>query len=601
LRKASLPSAGTEGQQETAAPKDATHRLEEPKVIHVDEPYHHLHHPDGFAQTPGPEEHTGLHGEGDVENEPILAADEVRPESAFQHPAISPTFGRRESMEFEGRSRTPSANHSRSNSRSTSQHNLPTLARFNSRDEREETHTPLEDVDEYEPLFPEDENAEKKPLSTAERFKQRPDSLTHRFPSQDIWEDSPNSLQLHTTVSTPDVPKREIFETPEQESFRRSQASRVDPHKVASQILESEGHHDKKSVSRPDIGKQRFPSRDIWEDAPESQKLVTTIEPSEDGEVKSPDVPTKPSISLRPQKRPQQAPPVDASMKPVISPTEKRQPPSIPDRPKPQVPSRPAKPVFPGNNGESKEATAKAKPAVPARPGGSKIAALKAGFLSDLNSRLQLGPQAPPKPQEKAEESPTEKAPLSDARKGRARGPARRKPAAENVGTKLPTIPEVRITETLTVWQVGEDGSLVVGKERQADQKDAAAPDNTSSETNTMAPPIAKNTAGESADPQTVPLKVDPVPSSEPTAIATQPIFTNAAHTITSSPYTEGPAVAPMVKQEPEASSPAVPTEADADKRPSTSSAELPVEDLAEVAAATTNGKRPSEGNEGDC
>ncbi|KAF7589467.1 hypothetical protein BBP40_004265 [Aspergillus hancockii] len=599
LRKESLSSAKTEGQQETAASKETTHKSEEPKVIHVDEPYHHLHHPDGFAQTPGPEEHSVL-GEGDAENEPILAADEVRPESAFQHPAISPTFGRRESMEFEGRSRTPSANHSRSNSRSTSQHNiLPTLARFNSREEREESGTPLENVEEYEPLFPEDDNTEKKPLSTAERFKKRPDSLKHRFPSQDIWEDSPNSLQLHAMVSTPDVPRPETFETPEQESFRRSQASRVDPHKVASQILESEEHHDKESASRPDIGKQRFPSRDIWEEAPESQKLVTTIEPSEEGEVKSPDVPSKPNIPLRPQKRPQQAPPVDASMKPVTSPTEKRQPPSIPDRPKPQVPSRPARSVFPGNGGESKEATAKAKPTVPARPGGSKIAALKAGFLSDLNSRLQLGPQAPAKPQEKkAEESPAEKAPLSDARKGRARGPARRKPAAENVAAKLPTIPEFRITETLTVWQVGEDGNLVVGKEGQADQE-AAAPDITSSENHTMAPPIAKNTAGESADPQTaVPVEEDPVPSSEPTATATQPTFTDAAHTITSTPDTEGPALVPTVKRDdPEASSEVMSTEADADKKPSTSSVESAAEDISEITAATADGKRPSEGN----
>ncbi|MBE1616103.1 altered inheritance of mitochondria protein 21, partial [Flavobacterium sp. SaA2.13] len=76
--------------------------------------------------------------------------------------------------------------------------------------------------------------------------------------------------------------------------------------------------------ARPEVAKQRFPSRDIWEDAPESHTLVTTIEPSEE-EVKSPEVPSKPSIPLRPQKRPQQAPAVDASTKPVTSPTEKRQ------------------------------------------------------------------------------------------------------------------------------------------------------------------------------------------------------------------------------------------------------------------------------------
>ncbi|KAE8328759.1 altered inheritance of mitochondria protein 21 [Aspergillus sergii] len=602
LRKESVPSAETEGQQQAAVSKDTAHKSEEPGVIHVDEPYHHLHHPDGFAQTPGPEELSGKHGEGDVdEDEPILAADEVRPESAFQHPAVSPTFDRRESMEVD-RSHTPSVNHSRSNSRTASHRNsLPTLARYNSRDEREETHTPLEDVEEYEPLFPEDDDAEKKPPSTTDRFKQRPDLLKHRFPSQDIWEDSPNSLQLHATVSTPDVPKNENFETPEQESFRRSQANRVDLHKVASQILQSEGHLDEKSVSRPDIVKQRFPSRDIWEDAPESQKLVTTVEPAEEKEVKSPDVPAKPSIPARPQKRPQQAPPVDASTKPVTSPTEKRQPPSIPDRPKPQVPTRPAKPVFPGNGGEPKDAAAKPKPAVPARPGGSKIAALKAGFLSDLNSRLQLGPQAPPKPQEKkTEEPPAEKAPLTDARKGRARGPARRRPAAENVAAKLPTISEVRITETWNVWEVNEAGNLVVGSEKQVDKNEVAALDTTSSENNTMAPPIAKNTAGELTDPQpTVSPKEDPVSSSDSTPSETQPpTFTEAAHTVTSSLDGDGPVVAPTTKQDgPEASSQAISAETDVDKTPSTPSAESEVEDVAEVAAATADGKRPSEGN----
>ncbi|KAE8348312.1 altered inheritance of mitochondria protein 21 [Aspergillus coremiiformis] len=582
LRKESLPSAEPMSQQDTTAAKDTAPKSEEPRVIHVDEPYHHLHHPDGFAQTPGPEDFSRNHGEGNVdEDEPILAADEVRPESAFQHPAVSPTFGRRESVEFD-RSRTPSVNHSRSNSRSASyQNSLPTLARFNSRDEREETHTPLEDVEEYEPLFPDDGNADKKPIPTAERFKQRPDMLKHRFPSQDIWEDSPNSLHLHATVSTPDVPRQEPPETPEQESFRRSQASRVDPHKVASQILESEEHHDEKSVTRPDIAKQRFPSRDIWEDAPESQKLVTTVEPSEEAEVKSPDVPTKPSLPIRPQKRPQQGPPVDASTKPATSPTEKRQPPSIPDRPKPQVPTRPAKPVLPGNSGESKDATAKAKPAVPARPGGSKIAALKAGFLSDLNSRLQLGPQAPPKPQQKkTEEAPAEKAPLSDARKGRARGPTRRRPAAETTSTKLPTIPEVRITETWNVWQVGEDGNLVVGKENQVDQKDVATP------------PIAKNTAGESADPHTTAShKGNPILSDDSTSVETQPIFTDATHTITSSLDREDPAMVATTKQdEPEASSETVSDATDADKKPGTSPAESPVDDVAEAVAAAADG-----------
>lgn len=584
LRKSSLPAAESQAQQDEAVEKEAVEKPQEPRVIHVDEPYHHLHHPDGFAQTPDPEELNRGFADGNEDDEPILAADEVRPESAYQHPAVSPSFERSGSVDYEGRSHTPSATHSRSNSRAASvQSGMPALTRYDSREEHGGVYTPLEDVEEYEPLFPEDDAKDKKTVSTAERFKQRPE-LKHRFPSQDIWEDSPNSLQLHATVSTPEGPKQEAFETPEQESFRRSHASHLDPHQVATQILESE-EHDEKPPARPEVAKQRFPSRDIWEDAPESHTLVTTIEPSEE-EVKSPEVPSKPSIPLRPQKRPQQAPAVDASTKPVTSPTEKRQPPVIPDRPKPQIPARPAKPISRASPEESKDIAPKPKPAVPARPGGSKIAALKAGFLSDLNSRLQLGPQAPPKPQEKKKEeeaAPVEKQPLSDARKGRARGPARRKPAVEKASTRLPTIPEVRITTTLNVWQVGEDGNLVVGSEANS-----AVPD---TKPDTMAPAIAKNIAGESVDPQPLPEKEEEVSASPKDTTVTEskePTFTEAAHSIpTDSAAEPSPAVEPVVKED-------VPIAKE------TSSPEQDVDNVAETLAASADGKRPSEGDIGE-
>ncbi|KAA8646177.1 hypothetical protein EYZ11_004780 [Aspergillus tanneri] len=591
LRKESVVSSGSEPQQEAATKE--VHRSEESGVIHVDEPYHHLHHPDGFAQTPDPETLDHVAGEGGAEeDEPILAADEVCPESAFQHPAVSPTFGRRESFEHESRSRTPSLNQSRSNSRSTSQvGGMPSLARFNSREEREDSHTPLEDVDEYEPLFPDDDKKDQKMLSAAERFKKRPEMLK-RFPSQDIWEDSPNSLQLHATVLTPDIPKLDTFETPEQESIRRSQTSHVDPYQVASHILESEDH-DEKSDSRRDASKQRFPSRDIWEDAPESQKLVTTIVPSEE-EAKSPEVPSKPIIQLRPENRPQQPPPVDASTKPATSPTEKRLPPQIPDRPKPQIPIRPAKPASHGNTEEAKDTSAKVKPAVPARPGGSKIAALKAGFLSDLNSRLQLGPQAPKPQEKKADEAPAEKAPLSDARKGRARGPARRKPAVENTVSKLPTIPEIRITMTWNVWQVGEDGNLIVGDGEKAEPKEATVtpPDtslSTDNNNNTNAPLSAENSTVESIDPQLTSNKEGPLAS--PKAEST---FTNAARTIPGSSDDTLSASEPAGKQaerdEPPSTVPTADTDATANKMPRPSYPEEKSDNISDVKAASADG-----------
>ncbi|RDW86366.1 Aim21 family protein [Aspergillus mulundensis] len=478
---------------------------EKPSFIHIDEPYHHRDHPDGFAHTPDPEE-IASRAQGEDDEEPILAADEVRPESAYLHAAVSPTFSRRESHDYEGRSRTPSVNESRSNSRNaTRRGSTPALARYNSH----EDHAPLEDVEEYEPLFPENESKENNPMSAAERFKKRPDMLKHRFPSEDIWEDSPNSHQLLTTVSTPDIPKESRFELPEQEEARKSREPSIDSHQVAQRILNGE----EPTASRPGLAKQRFPSRDIWEDAPESQTLVTTIEPSEEKQATSPDVPSKPTIPARPEKK--QPPQVDASTKPT-SPVEKRQPPVIPDRPKPQIPARPANRFSRSNGEEAQDASVKSKPAVPARPMGGKIASIKAGFLSDLNSRLQLGPQAPPKPQPK-QETPAEKGPLSDARKGRARGPARRKPAVESTSPRLPTIPEIKITETWNVWEVREDGKLVVGDGNKGEQSSTTSTSSDPSGWNTpMAPPLARNMSGGAVDPPRQPVK-EQVPESTPT------------------------------------------------------------------------------------
>lgn len=505
LRQMSFPASEIEpkapaAQLRTGRSSSHGHRPDS-EVIHVDDPMHPLHHPDGFAPTPAAYEHTpDVHNAAEDE-EPILAADEVRPESAYLHPAVSPTFEHRGSFEEE-RSRTPSVSHSRSNSRSASAQGAPMLTRYDSREMHEDLSTPLEDVEEYEPLFPEEGDAKKpRSLSATERFKKRPDMLKHRFPSEDIWEDTPNSLQLHATVTTPDLPKREsseLFETPEQEAARKSQTPKVDSHQVARHILQGEGGRDKAKVPvRPDTIKQRFPSRDIWEDAPDSQQLVTTVEPATD-EVKSPEVPSKPSIPPRPQKQTQ-----------ATSPTDKRQAPVIPDRPKPQIPARPA---MSGSQAPAEGVTAsKPKPVVPARPGGSKIAALKAGFLTDLNSRLQLGPQQS-KPQEKEPEPAAEKQPLSDARKGRARGPARRKPAVENANARLPTIPEIKITETWNVWSVGEDGNLTVGNKERKPSVPSTEESSLLSET-PMAPALAKNTAGESVDPTPEPKSVPKVAS----------------------------------------------------------------------------------------
>ena len=120
----------------------------------------------------------------------------------------------------------------------------------------------------------------------------RPDIRKHHFPSRDIWEDAPNSLQLETTVETPEptVTNSEaeakpsaVFEPPESEQLRKAEFIEPERHEAIrdpsqsmvkpkfNQTLQGEMNH-----SRPGLA-QRFPSRDIWEDTPDSLRLETTV------------------------------------------------------------------------------------------------------------------------------------------------------------------------------------------------------------------------------------------------------------------------------------------------------------------------------------
>lgn len=534
---------------------------------------------------------------------PILASDEVAKEQGAEYlqPAVSPAQERRGSNYYSGidseappfyqsgyrnSSRSGSVSNSRPSSRPGSIHgSLPGSARFTAIDDREDMHTPLEDVEEYEPLFP-DEEGKGRSIPATERFKRRE---MKRFPSQDIWEDTPNSLQLQATVNTPEAaevqaaqatkPSSATFEPPEAEKARKGEVSEREKEKLIpkdERLLNSNFKpHLREEMTRPGM-KQRFPSRDIWEDSPDSARLVATVgetqqpdstsprdadlhdeglragaivstsgrpdtgvvggEQARDGTtagtaiVSKPSVPPRPQgnkstaepddsssqalpfIPARPPKRLHKVPPADAEV-PVApskasaeaslaeakqpSPTEARKAPILPERPKPDIPPRPANPIArdssesiplskvtsttSAGSGNVEDETRgirsppqapKPKPAVPSRPVGGKIAALKAGFLSDLDKRLQLGPQVP-KPQEKAPEEEEEKAPLADARKGRAKGPSRRKPAA------TPAASEANITATSetadkpepakwnlqmawTVWTMDSDGLLHV-------------------------------------------------------------------------------------------------------------------------------------------
>ena len=648
LRKASLPNddhispelltRGRDAATKKRVSEDAAEsEVEDEHVIHIDPPSRRASKVGGgldmSAVDLGPQGGNTSDEGGFLDERgygvPILASDEISKSGEFMQPAISPRVDPGNGI-YVPESDYPGSYYSgmssRSGSRPTSQpasrpasiHGTPlALSRFGTHEEREDMHTPLEDVEEYEPLFPEDEEGgskaqpQERPLTAADRLK-RPELAKRKFPSHDIWEDAPSSARLQATVSTPEPEEDELTVVGADEevastvdpAFRQTEPAETD---VGSFLKREPAQYVKPKFkshllddadARPGM-KQRFPSRDIWEDTPTSLRLETTLGDSLPDNTKSPQRPTtgtallaqekagssslaagearpttgvaaileksdKPSIPARPVKkgidepksqpqvppRPQRAqkaqatdlpasptdispqenraasPPDSGEIEPVSTPTDERKAPQIPDRPKPQVPARPsksssrdsadlealAKTVSGGSNasvgsvgkgtGASEVAASpstKPKPAIPARPGG-KIASLKAGFLSDLDKRLQLGPQAA-KPQEKVEEPEKEedRAPLSDARKGRARGPARRKPAASPAGVAeiakgSGDASELGLSDVSTVWEIDESGAVVTSTPAHTSSTGQALDAKTSKD---ETPTLATNMAGE--------------------------------------------------------------------------------------------------------
>ncbi|GAB7350519.1 hypothetical protein MBLNU459_g1110t2 [Dothideomycetes sp. NU459] len=494
--------------------------VEDDDIIHVDAPDRRTSKYEGGGYDP-PTEDFGPRG-GNTEEEggwvvengygvPILASDEVaknlNPDAVYMQPAVSPEQERRGNDYYAGYDSDHPPSYQtgrRSNSRPGSAHGEP-LSRFISREAAQGSGmgTPLEEIEEYEPLFPEDDDKQpSKPLNAADKLKKRPDLARHHFPSQDIWEDTPESLQYQTTVEHPQEPEdltaSASFERPEQEQARKEPipSDRADFLTEATRKMAQP--HFKPGVSddmvRPDMAR-RFPSRDVWEDSPDSLHLETTVsgpQMDEQNDLTSPPDAqphqgtfAKPSVPARPARSG-----LSQQIQPDLpaQPAEKRQAPAadseapqIPARPKPQVPARPARAVdgqegaslaktVSGESGSSGSTVTsppavKAKPAVPSRPVGSKFAALKAGFMNDLNSRLQLGPQAPKAAEPATEEPATEeKAPLADARKGRARGPARRKPAAEaaTASESSSSAATLSIASPFTLFQINDHGEVSV-------------------------------------------------------------------------------------------------------------------------------------------
>lgn len=633
LRKASFPADGGNKSEIEGAINNGLRRaseqaleseVEDEDTIHVDHPGHRLSKVYSGASRFESQDDLRLQSGDELDrihedhgySAPILAEDEIAKEPfgyALQ-PAVSPNNERHRSYyddhgHFHARSGSDSMSNSRPSSRPGSIHGtIPGL--------RVQDSTHLEDLQEYEPLFPEEEKSAKqqKPLSQADRLKQRPELKNRKFPSQDVWEDTPDSLQYTAEVSTPqeeEVSEEAIAkakaevernETPGQAFARRQEAlaERESQHPDSflhrEQKKKQQWNKELQSETRPG-SKQRFPSRDIWEDTPDSLQLQTTVAaPQSEEDILSPadERPTtgavvyhqeklasgeslgqdegrattgiaatlKPQIPSRPAKTrapesPEKTQPAIPDHRPVRSkpnPSADSVGPPVPVKTKPVVPARPAKlptrqdstegaPLTTVDSNSSVKsvgsdygaaAASKPKPPVPSRPLGGKIAALQGGFLSDLNKRLQLGPQAPKKEEPVVDEPETvqEKAPLVDARKGRARGPARRAPAkspapaAEVSSGNEPLV--LSFSSPSSLWEIDPEESDLHVFPTSAIEK-SQKPDEVP-ETRTL----ASNTAGESVQevPQIVPTasKSESLPvASEESAQLEEPEETESA------------------------------------------------------------------------
>ncbi|KAF2964881.1 hypothetical protein GQX73_g8685 [Xylaria multiplex] len=317
--------------------------------------------------------------------------------------------------------------------------------------------TPLDDVEEYEPLFPEDEKGDQKPKTAADKLKEY-----QRFPSQDIWEDAPNSVHSTAEVSTPeladarpksrstsvDLPPRDA-ETPAQAFARRQEAlaekeavtpdSFLNRQQRPKSWVEHQPHLTKEIPTRPKMA-PRFPSRDIWEDTPDSLQFTTTVSKPESVDDSTNDDPSAPaSRPVAPVRPPKKQGSGDDNLSK----------PTIPNRPKPQIPARPLKSAV---DSKEPDGTAKQKPVVPARP------------ARRLLRRTRL-------PRKKAPDE-KEKAPLADARKGRARGPQRRAPTKSHgpgsgAEKSIPPSmsnghPVLSFSMTRTLWSIDEEGTVTV-------------------------------------------------------------------------------------------------------------------------------------------
>jgi hypothetical protein len=130
---------------------------------------------------------------------------------------------------------------------------------------------------------------------------------------------------------------------------------------------------------------------------------------------------------------------------------------------------------------------------------GSKIAALQGGFMSDLNNRLKLGPQAPKKEEEVKDEpaEEKEKAPLVDARKGRARGPQRRAPAKSASPSPAAALAVPEEKERPQQKLSCSIHSCIFAIDPESEHGELVVPNKQPAETTEDSPPVAKKSEPE--------------------------------------------------------------------------------------------------------
>lgn len=219
---------------------------------------------------------------------PILASDEITKRGGtttpYHHAAVSPSLQPRRTI-----SRPPSRPQSRGATREApgAVDQLVAL-------DAQVPFTPLEQVEEHEPLFPDgDETKDTHTTDTHTALREgvekafggsTPSRASRKFPSNDIWEDAPPSSHLSATVASPPPGLSPLGlatatgatiggELPDEESDRLGVPNR---HKK-TQSPDGQSKPTRPTFPKTSSGKQKFPSKDIWEEAPDSTQLTTTV------------------------------------------------------------------------------------------------------------------------------------------------------------------------------------------------------------------------------------------------------------------------------------------------------------------------------------